>query len=488
MKISYTYILFSLFLALLPGCELIHDDLPETRTDGEPVYIRLQISTGGEMSATRSNPTGGEDGDGREPGTDAENAVSNVTLFLYDASVDITSADANLTNTAIDKVIYFDNIDPIANNESPTIEKKYTTETQEITGLSETSYNVLAIANLDLREQNFRNLQALLDYKLENTALWSSANTSFVMSSEKTAVLPEAGSPTIYASTELDPATTTITIERLAARVDYQKENSYTTTPNDDNTIEGTVTIEKAMLVNDFKKGEYLFKRVANTVDATSGWTYLTDEAATNGVATNWVVDPYITNDKAVADYNYYFPNLTNWETALTEGTQVTDQAGQTWYRLGYTMENTNNIQSNNKNDYATGVVFQAKFDPNDVTGTENQDGTFYKYDNKLYAKLSDINDESLPDDLTDDNCKDYGIVKYPQGLCYYTWWIKHSNDEQNEPGVMEYAIVRNNIYQLKVTSIAGLGDNVPGDESLEIIAAVKKWTMLDEEEVTLTK
>ena len=67
MKISYTYILFSLFLALLPGCELIHDDLPETRADGEPVYIRLQISTGGEMSATRSNPTGGENGDGREP-------------------------------------------------------------------------------------------------------------------------------------------------------------------------------------------------------------------------------------------------------------------------------------------------------------------------------------------------------------------------------------------------------------------------------------
>ena len=87
MKISYTYILFSLFLAFLPGCELIHDDLPETRADGEPVYIRLQISTGGEMSATRSNPTGGENGDEREPGTDVENAVSNVTLFLYNANV-----------------------------------------------------------------------------------------------------------------------------------------------------------------------------------------------------------------------------------------------------------------------------------------------------------------------------------------------------------------------------------------------------------------
>ena len=484
MKISYTYILFSLFLALLPGCELIHDDLPETRTDGEPVYIRLQISTGGEMSATRSKPTGGEDGDGREPGTSDENKINNVTLFLYDADVDINTA-TDLTTTAIDKILYFETITEIADGISP-IEKIYSTETQEIIGLKEASYNVLAIANCDLRNQTFANLQDLLDYELENTQLWTAQ--SFVMSSEETAQLPEAGSPTINASTEQYPATTSITIERLAARVDYQKENSYTTTTDDDNTIEGTVTIEKVMLVNDFKRGEYLFKRVANTVDATSGWTYLTDETATNGVATNWVVDPYLTKDKVETDYNYYFPKLSGWESALSEGTQVTDQNNQTWYRIGYTMENTNDIQSNNKSDYATGVVFQAKFDPNEVTGTENQDGTFYKYNDKLYANLTDIQDENLPEDLTEDNYKDYGIVKYDQGRCYYTWWIKHSNDAQNEPGVMEYAIVRNNIYQLKVNSIAGLGDNVPGDESLEIIVAVKKWTMLETEEVTLTK
>ena len=46
MKISYTYILFSLFLAFLPGCELIHDDLPETRADGEPVYIMALVDDG----------------------------------------------------------------------------------------------------------------------------------------------------------------------------------------------------------------------------------------------------------------------------------------------------------------------------------------------------------------------------------------------------------------------------------------------------------
>ena len=293
MKISYTYILFSLFLAFLPGCELIHDDLPETRTDGEPVYIRLQISTGGEMSATRANPTGGEDGDGREPGSDAENAISNVTLFLYDADVDINTA-TNLASTAIDKTLYFETITKISEGQSP-IEKIYSTETQEVTGLKESSYNILAIANYDLRNHSFTSLQDLLDYKLENTSLWESNN--FVMSSEKKAQISG-----INSSTEERPATTTITIERLAAKVDY-KVNTESFTTDD----ESTVKILGAQLVNDFKKGEYLFKRVhATNVDATSGWEYLGDELPVNpsGDAENWVVDAYATTEKQPGDYN----------------------------------------------------------------------------------------------------------------------------------------------------------------------------------------
>ena len=474
MKISYTYILFSLFLAFLPGCELIHDDLPATRADGEPVYIRLQISTGGEMSATRSNPTGGEDGDEREPGTDAENAVSNVTLFLYDADVDITSADADLTNTTIDKIIYFNNISEIANNESPTIEKKYTTETQEITGLSEPSYNVLAIANIDLREQNFANLQVLLDYKLENTALWSSANTSFVMSSEETAVLPENGSPTIYASTEMDPATTTITIERLAAKVDYKVNQASFTT--DDGS---TVKILGAQLVNDFKKGEYLFKRVhATNVDATSGWSYLGDELPVNpsGDATNWVVDAYDTKTKQTSDYNNpYFSFVPSVDFPANAST--TD-----FVLLGYTMENTNDVSSDELGKYATGVVFKAQYTPKDFA-TEGSD--FYYLNNTFYSSIQEIKDKNLPglEGLTETNYENYGIDFYDDGICYYTWWIRHSNNANDD--IMRYGIVRNNWYQLTVNSIKGLPS---GDDDIVIIVAVEKWQPLNPEDLTLRK
>lgn len=468
MKISYTYILFSLFLAFLPGCELIHDDLPETRADGEPVYIRLQISTGGEMSATRTDPKGGE---GREPGTSDENKVENVTLFLYDADVNITSADADFTNTTIDKVIYFDNIAPIANNESPTIEKKYTTETQEITGLSKTSYNVLAIANLDLREQNFANLQALLDYKLENTALWSSTNTLFVMSSEEKALLPEAGSPTLYASTEQYPATTTITIERLAAKVDYKVANESFTT--DDGS---TVKILGAQLVNDFKKGEYLFKRVHTTdVDATNGWEYLGDELPNpSGDATNWVVDAYDTKTKQTSDYNNPYSSFAP-SADFPENASTTD-----FVLLGYTMENTNDVSSDELGKYATGVVFKAQYTPKGFT-TEGSD--FYYLNNTFYSSIQEIKNKNLPglEGLTETNYENYGIDFYYDGICYYTWWIRHSNNANDD--IMRYGIVRNNWYQLTVNSIKGLPS---GDDDIVIIVAVEKWQPIQGEEVDL--
>lgn len=53
------------------------------------------------------------------------------------------------------------------------------------------------------------------------------------------------------------------------------------------------------------------------------------------------------------------------------------------------------------------------------------------------------------------------GISAYPDGKNYYKYWIRHSNN--NDPdvmGVMEFAIVRNNIYNLTVTKVSGMGES----------------------------
>lgn len=454
MKISYTYILFSLFLAFLPGCELIHDDLPETRTDGEPVYIRLQISTGGEMSATRSNPTGGEDGDdGREPGTDAENAVSNVTLFLYDADVSIN--DANAANTPIDKVITFNQLE-VSGNDLPTIEKKYTSETKEVSGLSEKSYNVLAVANCDLSSGTFSTLGDVLNYTMKDV-LWSgsgNATTTFVMSSEEEATIPNVlNSPDIQTSTKQYPAEVEITIERLAARVDYiapgsnGTANEYITNRGDKAVIKG------AALCNQVTKGMWMFKRVGDAPDATTVKYLGDEEPVAGGIATNWVIDYPESSGKiyvSPATYDKCFDVTVD---------------NQTWHCIGYTGENVQQITdvTDFETKKVTGVVFKVQYTPKGFTEGE----TFYEYRGSFYKATSELPENYVEADLN----------TYENGICYYTWWIKHSNDNANTYGIMEYATVRNNLYQLTVNSISSLND-------IQIIVAVKNWNRLEDDTI----
>lgn len=78
---------------------------------------------------------------------------------------------------------------------------------------------------------------------------------------------------------------------------------------------------------------------------------------------------------------------------------------------------------------------------------------------------------------------KPYGTRTYEDATCYYTWWVRHSNDnDDTKKGIMEYAIVRNNIYKLTVESVYSLGGEVPDDESLIVDVYVNDWLLLDNE------
>ena len=447
MKISYTYILFSLFLALLPGCELIHDDLPETRADGEPVYIRLQISTGGEMSATRSNPTGGENGDGREPGTGAENAVSNVTLFLFDANVAI---DGEESTPLIP--LSFSGSDLMDSRDRPEeIEQIYTIE-KEVRGLSEDSYHILAVANMTFGENENEQpttLGALRD-KIITSTPWTVTDspTNFVMSSEKLATIRG-----IKASTEQYPAEVEITIERLAARVDYiapgsnGTANEYITNRGDKAVIKG------AALCNQVTKGMWMFKRIGDNPDATDVEYLGNEEPVAGGIATNWVID-YPEDGKTYVESPSAYNNCFD----VTVG-------NQTWHCIGYTGENVQQITdvTDFETKKVTGVVFQVQYTPKDFT----EGKTFYEYRGSFYQEEDELPENYVEADLN----------TYENGICYYTWWIKHSNDNANTYGIMEYATVRNNLYQLTVNSISSLND-------IQIIVAVKNWNRLENDTI----
>ena len=77
----------------------------------------------------------------------------------------------------------------------------------------------------------------------------------------------------------------------------------------------------------------------------------------------------------------------------------------------------------------------------------------------------------------------DEKLRTYYKGQCYYIWWLRHSNDGDDEKnGVMEYAVVRNNIYKVNVHSIYSLGGDIPDNQQLDARVYVNKWSMLDRE------
>ena len=80
-----------------------------------------------------------------------------------------------------------------------------------------------------------------------------------------------------------------------------------------------------------------------------------------------------------------------------------------------------------------------------------------------------------------------HGVRTYEDATCYYTWFVRHANDGNDETnGPMEYAIVRNNVYKLLVTGVYSLGDDVPGDETLRVHLYVNDWLLLPREDIEM--
>ena len=120
-------------------------------------------------------------------------------------------------------------------------------------------------------------------------------------------------------------------------------------------------------------------------------------------------------------------------------------------------------------NALVTGIVFAGQI-YTDAACTKAVD-VMYKYKGVFYRELRDLlaNNstdtalEGLTDYSTDDQAAAVnGLDVYKGGKCfYYANEIKHFDNKQpTVRGVMEFAIMRNNIYSLKVSEINAIGSS----------------------------
>ena len=89
-------------------------------------------------------------------------------------------------------------------------------------------------------------------------------------------------------------------------------------------------------------------------------------------------------------------------------------------------------------------------------------------------------------------------VKKYENGITYYPYWIRHANNgKPTEMGIMEFGIVRNNIYDMTVKSISGLGlsgtdkpepdkDDETKDYYFNVQINVKNWVIRDNSGIIL--
>ena len=547
-----------LVTALAAGCA--QEDIGNAPSEGGGLsassYVSLSFASQ-HSTPTRSNPTGGEQGDGQEKGQANENKIKSAVAFFYQGSG--TDGVNSSGTTPIMAVATFN----VGSYTEPGngIDRTYTTTPQQV-DLDDGTYNVLVVANPGADWWTGQSL-TLDDVRNHiQTTAWTASGSDysdFVMTSAADATL------TLNSNPESDPAKATVNVERMAARLDYKAEASY---PCTDPAYSGaTVEITGAALVNNLTAGSYIIKRVADDVNGTN-LSYLGNETADeNDAATNYVLDPW-TASKNGNLYGTWFMNGSSdpnwWAGYVQPGTSVSDGA-ETWQRIGYTLENTTTADAAGS-DYSTGVVFKATFHPQGVANYQNG-ATFFALGTYLFASMEDMmtyvygayfsqfdnkidvctdwagvknfaaslldNDpsgykaflqgqdeaqnlaqvkESLKwnaymlnkcgysaslnnnaysvkldqnDDIsTREALQPYGTRTYEDATCYYTWWVRHSNDnDDTKKGIMEYAIVRNNIYKLTVNSIYSLGGPVPGDdEGIILDVYVNDWLLLEPE------
>jgi hypothetical protein len=128
-----------------------------------------------------------------------------------------------------------------------------------------------------------------------------------------------------------------------------------------------------------------------------------------------------------------------------------------------YVAENTMGVNAQRKG-HTTGIIFCVTIEPNKVDGLSldenqdwrvNNDQDLYFFEGEFYSSIDKINTIKKIE-ATSKTMSEFGIRYFKKGMGFYEYYIRHlDNGDYTDMGKMEFAIVRNNSYELSVKSIA---------------------------------
>ena len=421
-------------------------DLPLPSKDMKAyLQVKVTVEGSGDTRASRATtgPKGGEDGDGREPGTNHENEVNSLTVLLYKSDKDdLSEADAT-----IDYVYTFTNLNKVTTSSGR--DATYTTVPREIdASIVGKKYHVIVIANADDMTSRCKGkkLSEVRDLQMSKVCTRDADITkfsNFIMSSKEDAKIDftKGGS-------ETDPYLVDVDIERLAARIDIIPNATYDVTGKgyyynvmDGTNVIGGFKLESVTPTKVMTSGEYLIKRVSSDKDV-STVTYFGQEVMnpTTKASTNYVVCPWTKNRTGLTLAEAEGPaSLYNVKKTTSTSTAV----GEASYILDYLMENTT---TDNAETYSTGLIFKGKYYESSEWDATNH---------RPIAGAKDTEKE-------------------------YTYTLRHSDPSGSGTTAdpMHFGVVRNNIYQVKVDGVEGKS------KGLKLTIHVVPWAHYDHGEV----
>lgn len=412
-------------------------DLPLPSKDMKAyLQIKVTVDGSGDTRASRAaGPQGGEEGDGRETGTNHENEVNSLTVLLYESDKDDLSEDAS-----IDYVYTFTNLNKVTTSSGS--DATYTTVPREIdASIVGKNYHVIVIANADDMTSKCKGMKIkdVRDLQMSKVCTRDADITkfsNFIMSSKKDARIDFSKE-----GSETDPYLVEVDIERLAARIDIIPNATYDDTGKgyyynvmDGTNVVGGFKLESVTPTKVMTKGEYLIKRVSSDKTVSSVTYYGEEEMnPTTKASTNYVVCPW-TKDRTGL-------TLSNAEGSISYNVQ--NVASPKSYILDYVMENTT---TDNAEAYSTGLIFKGKY-------YESSEWDATKHRPIAGAKCTEKE---------------------------YTYTLRHSDPSGSGTTTdpMHFGVVRNNIYQVKVDGVEGKS------KGIKLTIHVVPWAHYDHGEV----
>lgn len=503
-------------------------------------YTTVTIAVPNGVAETRAGTTADTDDDNTtEAGSEDEYKVKTANLYLFPGG-----AGSSFGSATLKEII---SINQFTQMTASTADAKTIVWTSKKTALTPGDYRIYIVVNGTVNgvTDGSKNSLTEADFLAKTTAdatgvIAAVPEAGLVMASRSPKSDNMNTLPYIAQTITKDPEQTiAATVERMMGKITVtagganvaSAANVYTSFSTTVTAIGNitNITLKGYYVVNARKEG-YYFRHVDKESTATNPLTEANYGNSTTSLP--YVVDPktysktYSGTPAALAgSYATWYLQGSGAFDLLSFGSFGGTYTAMPGYSsaaaetkvAAYCYENTM-LKEKQKNGYTTGIVFKAEIAPSKMmqkkSGADGveESSTFtgmseiFYHSGIFYKDITALKEAGvlLADGTTSSSAsgapadlKKNDVQCFKKGsddgkfICYYPYWIKHIPSENVAEDVMEFGIVRNNVYKVTVTGIQGVGkDGVtediitdtetddPTTVLLNVKLSIKPWTV----------